>query len=170
VQCSIKPLPRLSITSISSHHNHHHHHHHPLSSSSPSLSSSSSPSGVGRLPRALSFHLPLHRSLAHCLLESSKHPHLTSSLIHLQLFMRDHCRHQQPLRAYSGDLSSTTTTTTSITWDHLLGTCLATLEVPLFTIIFAAQIKVGSYTTTSTTTSTTTTTACISIYHRSMPM
>ena len=107
--------------------------------------------GIGRLPRSLSFHLPLHRSLTHCILECTKHHHLTSNLVGLQQFMKTQAKQSQLPSSASASASgfigaplssATTMTINNTTWDHLWGTCTATMEVPLFSIILASQIKV----------------------------
>lgn len=44
-------------------------------------------SGVGKRPRLLSFHIPLHRTLSYAILEACKYPHLIVCIRSLQAYM-----------------------------------------------------------------------------------
>jgi len=72
--------------------------------------------GIGRLPRLLSFHLPLHRTLACAIQECCRHAHLVVCLRSLQGFMSE--------QAVCGNVPIN-----------------GTIDIPLFTMIMASQIN-----------------------------
>lgn len=72
--------------------------------------------GVGKLPRLLSFHIPLHRILAHAIFEACKHQHLTACLRSLQGFLAEKASSNAvPLNG--------------------------TIDIPLFCIVMSTQIN-----------------------------
>ena len=71
--------------------------------------------GIGKLPRMVSFHLPLHRTLAYAIGEACKHQHLTVCIRSLQGFMSEQAR--------VGAVSLS-----------------GTVDIPLCTVVTAAQI------------------------------
>jgi hypothetical protein len=72
--------------------------------------------GVGKLPKLMSFHLPLHRTLAHAIYECCKHPHLVGCLRSLQGFV--------------AELSAANPTLLT-----------GSIDIPLFTIVLSSQVN-----------------------------
>ena len=109
------------------------------------------------LPQQLSFHIPLHRALAHCIMECCKYPHLVSTLTALQMHYftlsreaivrSDGGKRFAPEGAIISGMASSGEHPSWTNWYELPNELMSQLrfliDVPLQVVVFAAQVRIG---------------------------